>query len=1019
MSFAAFFQNRTVRRWRAVLRWVRITLLFSVFLVVATGAYLHLIGLPDFLRLTLLNRLRERGFEVYFTSARLGIGPEVVVDNPTFHRADRPLGPRLSAGRTVIHLDPVLLLRRRVSVDALLISQGRLQLPFSEASGDFLSVNDVFLDLALLPNDTVRLTDGRATFHGIQMALRGTVTNFMATRKLNLWPAAARASPGPNSNSIPAPPGPPQDSLRQFAATLDKIHFQAPPRLDLTLTADGSNPDALRMELRLESAGVQTPWGDAAGLRLLADCARPIQPGSAPWVRARLSASALATPRADGGNLDLTVDISRTAGSNLQAAVSFSVSNFTGRLTGPAETRPLKAASLRWNGSVTLRPSPLALVAVSGKLQADRLGTRWGSADSAALACSAAAVEGRPPAGDSRGFWAKINGWDLDWQADLGRVVTPDAQLERLAGGGSWRAPELVLTTLDAALYGGKLSGRARLDAASRELQAGGRFDFEAHQLSHLLPPAVQSWLNQIQWEHPPAIAFEARLALPDWTRWPSDWAAQLLPSLQVAGDIAAGPSSFRGFSVASLQSRFAWSNQVWDIPGLHLDRPGGGASLDLTGSGGRDGFIASIDSHLDPRDLRPLLPEKQQPLLDHAVFAKADPPRIHAEIRGPWREPEKWVVQARLAATNFTARDQHVDSLETAVEYSNSVARLRDLRLVVKNGEELAAPWAEMDWTSGRISFSNADSTLDPGLATRLLEQHTPGWLKVIGFDTPPAIHAGGSFVPGNPMATDLHFAVSGRDFRWSKLQAGTASGEVHWVAQSVALTNVQADLYDGTLRGWWVFDDKPGRGTECRGHVLLAKIELPLLVKAWSPKSKPVEGVLDANISLTGGNTRDDKSWTGSGRLSVNHAQLWNIRLFGIFSSMLNDIIPGAGNNRAYQAGADFIVTNGMIATDNLQIRSTDFRLLYRGTLNTKKQLDARVEAEVLRDTPVLGRVFSWVFAPLTKLFEYKVGGTLDAPALHPLYIPKVLTSILEPFHKKKPPPASQSPAPDNPPD
>jgi hypothetical protein len=125
--------------------------LFAIFLVVATGAYLHLIGLPDFLKLILLNRLRERGFEVYFTSARLGIGPEVVVDNAAFHRADRPLGPRLSAGRTVIHLDPVLLLRRRVSVDALLISQGSLQLPFSEAGGDFLSVNDVFLDLALLP----------------------------------------------------------------------------------------------------------------------------------------------------------------------------------------------------------------------------------------------------------------------------------------------------------------------------------------------------------------------------------------------------------------------------------------------------------------------------------------------------------------------------------------------------------------------------------------------------------------------------------------------------------------------------------------------------------------------------------------------------------------------------------------------------------------------------------------------------------------------------------------------------
>ena len=219
--------------------------------------------------------------------------------------------------------------------------------------------------------------------------------------------------------------------------------------------------------------------------------------------------------------------------------------------------------------------------------------------------------------------------------------------------------------------------------------------------------------------------------------------------------------------------------------------------------------------------------------------------------------------------------------------------------------------------------------------------------------------------------------------------------------------------------MRGWCLFDDEPKTGTDFRGQVFLAGIELPLLVQGWSAKSNNVEGVLDGNMAITGGNTANKKSWTGSGRLSVTHAQLWNIRLFGIFSPMLNDIIPGAGNNRAYQAGADFVVTNGMVATDNLEIRSTDFRLLYRGTLNTEKELDARVEAEVLRDTPVLGRVFSWAFSPLSKLFEYKVGGTLDAPTLRPLYIPKALTPILEPFHKKKPPPASKSPAPDNPPD
>ena len=1053
MSPAAPLKSRSGRRWRALFRRGCAALLFAVLLVVGAGAYLHFIGLPEFLKQALLTHLRDRGFEVHFNSARLGWGPEVTVENAAFHRLDRPLAPRLSAGHTVIRLNPAKLLRRHVSVDSLLISQGSLQLPLSEAGGDFLSVNNVSLDLALLPDDTIRLKAGHAGFHGIQIALRGTVTNFTAARELNLWPAAARASPDRA-----------QEFLRQFAATLEKIHFQAPPRMDLNLTADGRDPDTLRMELTLESDGVQTPWGDATGIKLAADCARPIHPGSSPFVKARLSAGAVTTPGASGANLYLTADISRAAGSNLQAAINFAVSNFKSRLPGPGGTNRLEAASLRWNGSVTLQPSPPALEAVSGDLQlvhaatpwgsadsatltcsadavegapgagpswgflakinrwagncrASQAGTPWGSADSAALTFKATAVEGSPAAGDSWGFWAKFNRWAVDWEASLDKVATPKIQMDRLACGGSWRAPELELTNLDAALYGGGLSGRARLDVASRELKAGARFDFETRPLAPLLFPALQTRLGEIQWERPPQAAFEGRVVLPAWTGRPPDWAAQLLPTLQVAGEFSAGPSSFRGFSLDSAQSRFAYSNRVWDIPRLHLVRPGGEAWVDFTENDETGGFVCIIDSHLDPGDLRPLLPKEQQPLLDDTAFSKTDPPKIHAEVRGRWQEPATLAVNARLAATNFTALGEKADGLEAAVEYTNFLVRLTDIRLF-KDGGKLEAPLMEMDWRAKRFSFSNAVSTLDPHIVNRLLGPQTPGWLRVIGFDTPPVIQAGGSFVLDDAMATDLHFDISGRNFRYTKLLAGTASGQVHWIAKHITLTNVQAGLYGGTVGGWCVFDDEPAVGTDLRGRASVTNIQLPLLVRGWSAKSNNVEGMLNGSIAITDANTANAKSWTGSGRLSVNHAMLWDIRLFGIFSPMLNAIIPGAGNSRAYQASTVFVVTNGMVATDNLEIRSTDFRLIYRGTLNTDRELDARVKAEVLRDTPILGPLISMVFAPFSELFEYKVGGTLDAPTHQPLFIPKALTLILEPFRKKPPASAGDSTAPANPP-
>jgi hypothetical protein len=1045
MTLAAFCKSPGVRRFRAVFRWVRVAVLFAIFLLVASVAYLHFVGLPDFLKRSLLERLRERGFEVQFTSARLGWGSDILVEDAAFHRTDRPLAPRLAAGETEIHLDPVKLLHRRLSLTALRIFQGSLQLPFSEAGGDFLDVNNVFLDLDLLPNDTVHLREGHALFHGIEFDLRGTVTNYLAARKLNLWPAAA-------ANVTNAPAAPPENSLRQLATTLNQFHFQTPPRVNLTLTADGRDFDLLRARLTLEADDVQTAWGHATGIKLTNECVRPLHSGSDPFMKVSLSAGAFITPEVRGNRLYLTADVFRDDQSNFLAALNFTINSAAAALQagqpGSSKTNTLRAGSLSWKGNLTLQTSPLDLKAASGHLQALRLATPWGSSDSATFTCKASAVPGAR-ADAPWGFKDALHRWALDCQADLAGVATPDVQLERLACAASWRAPELILTNLDASLYGGSLSGRARFNAASRELDAGAAFDFEAHRLAHLLPPLLQTRLKEIQWQRPPRANFQARLILPSLSHPPPDWAARLPSSLQLSGDFSIGPASFRGFFFDAARSRFAYSNSVWDIQRFHVVRPGGEAVVDFSSSDETGGFSIIIDSSLDPAGLRPLLAAKQQSLLDEAAFSKTNPPLVHAEISGLWQEPEKLAVNARLAAThftvhgetvngldaavqisgpwdepaklaaaarlaatNFTFRGETVDGLLASVELTNHHLRLRDAR-AFKDGGDLAVPLAEMDLSNNKISLSNAVSTLDKGVAVRLLGASAPEWLRVLGFDTPPTVRTSGSFVPGDAMATDLSFDVSGRNFRYSRFLADSAAGQVLYLGSTVTLTNVQAALYGGSLSGAGVFGDDPRLETTFRGQVYLTGIQLPLLVREWSSKSNHVEGELEGHVFVTGGGSADRNSWTASSHLSVNHAMLWNIRLFGIFSSMLNLIIPGSGNNRAYQASADFLLTNGLVATDNLQIRSTDFRLLYHGTVSLDKQLDARVEAMVLRDFPLFGHIFSWAAAPLSKLFEYKVAGTLDAPTYRSLYIPRALILLLEPFHKKSPAPNDSAPA------
>jgi hypothetical protein len=63
-------------------------------------------------------------------------------------------------------------------------------------------------------------------------------------------------------------------------------------------------------------------------------------------------------------------------------------------------------------------------------------------------------------------------------------------------------------------------------------------------------------------------------------------------------------------------------------------------------------------------------------------------------------------------------------------------------------------------------------------------------------------------------------------------------------------------------------------------------------------------------------------------------------------------------------------------------------------QGTVDFDSQANVRAEAELLRDVPVIGLPMSKILWPFTKLFEYKVTGSLDNPKAEPVYVlPRVL--------------------------
>jgi hypothetical protein len=123
----------------------------------------------------------------------------------------------------------------------------------------------------------------------------------------------------------------------------------------------------------------------------------------------------------------------------------------------------------------------------------------------------------------------------------------------------------------------------------------------------------------------------------------------------------------------------------------------------------------------------------------------------------------------------------------------------------------------------------------------------------------------------------------------------------------------------------------------------------------------------------------------------------------MFGVLSPVLNTVSPGLGSSRATDASASFLMTNGVISTDSMVIRSTVSRLQYVGTIDLRENVNARVTVQFLRNTPVVGDIFSTLLYPFSKIFEYEVTGSLKDPKTAPYHdVSRLLIIPFEmPFH------------------
>jgi hypothetical protein len=977
-------KSRFWRVCRVYFRRFRISVWMLLLTVLAAVVYLNQVGLPDLVKRPLLQKLRDRGLDLQFSRLRLSWTEGIVAENVHFGSADKEFSPHLNVEEVRVLLNWERLAHLQFQVDSLMLRHGRVSWAFADTNQARreLSITNIQTDLRFLPEDKWSLDNFRAQLAGARLQLSGVVTNASTIRD---WKIFQGQQPASRSAELW------ETRLRTIADTLNQIHFSAAPELRVMVRGDALDLHTFNVLLSLSAPGAQTPWGTAKDGRF---AARLLSVDSNGVSRAEvdLHASAAQTPWGAITNCSLNLYLSSAEGeTNL---VKGNLKLTAGQVLTQWARGSNAVFTAAWTHAIT---NPIPIFG-DGQFACDFAQTPWASAANIQLRASLTQSQTvETPIDPGLAWWTNLWPYRLSWECRLVDLIAAPLKAERIACAGDWVTPQLTVTNLEATVSGGRISAKADLDTMTRAAHASLSSDCDAHVLASYLSENVRNWMSQFYWPESPRLNAELSVKLPSWTNWEPDWRGEILPGALLTGQLVLPQGGgFRQLQISSAQTHFIYSNQCWYLPDFLLNRPEGQLALDqkfdeLTGQ-----FYARMTSTIDPMIARPFLDEPAQRAFDLINFS--NPPAISMQVWGHVKEPEQLLARGSVSVSNFTFRGEQFSKVTTQVEYTNQQLRFFAPRVDIGKSH-LEADGLLVDLNAQFVYVTNGFSTADPMVVARAIGPNVARDIVDYEFREPPTAHVYGAIPLHGEAGADLHFDLTGGPFHWWKFHVPHITGQVHWAGLHLDLTNLQAEFYHGVATGAASFDFPENQPTQFQFNLNATNVLFQSLMSDLSPGTNQPEGRLAASLAVTKATTENLQTVFGFGEAHLHDGLLWDIPLFGVFSPILNGIAPGLGNNRASAAEASFIITNGVVRTDDLVIRSTGTRLQYRGTVNLEGQLNARVDAELLRDMWLVGPLVSTVFWPVTKLFEYRVTGTLADPRTQPVFVlPKLM---LLPFH------------------
>jgi hypothetical protein len=152
---------------------------------------------------------------------------------------------------------------------------------------------------------------------------------------------------------------------------------------------------------------------------------------------------------------------------------------------------------------------------------------------------------------------------------------------------------------------------------------------------------------------------------------------------------------------------------------------------------------------------------------------------------------------------------------------------------------------------------------------------------------------------------------------------------------------------------------------------------------------EKKEYSGQLSGHVTITGSVGKTDlRTLKGEGALKIREGRVFMMPVFGGLSTTMTKIVPGLDFVlRQSDATTEFVIGDGKIHTDKILIEGDVLSFNGHGDYHLNGKLDFNAQIKLMKEHTLVAKLIAILTYPISKLFEFRLHGTVAEPQWYPV--------------------------------